>query len=111
MTEENRQLFHHGEEPNRPGYSIKELLHLSRSTVLQQRITALTSLEKCLENYSIGLYDDIFELPIEQIFFVVRFSLDENNSIPVLEMSLAALRYLFFSEFDEKCLDNLYFIG
>jgi hypothetical protein len=41
-------LHHHGEEPERPGYTLQELLKLSRSSVLQQRVVALTTLANIL---------------------------------------------------------------
>ncbi|KAL1124464.1 hypothetical protein AAG570_001090 [Ranatra chinensis] len=45
--------FHnHGEEQSRPGYTIQELIQLSRSSVLQQRVIALNTLAKILYNVS-----------------------------------------------------------
>lgn len=41
-------LHNHGEEQERPGYTIQELLQLSRSAVLQQRVIALTSLSNIM---------------------------------------------------------------
>jgi hypothetical protein len=43
-----KALHHHGEEPERPGYTLQELLKLSRSSVLQQRVLALTTLANIL---------------------------------------------------------------
>lgn len=37
-------LHHHGNEPNKSGYTILELIHLSKSTVLPQRIIAFQTL-------------------------------------------------------------------
>lgn len=37
-------LHHHGDEPERPGYTLQELMQLSRSSMLQQRITAISTL-------------------------------------------------------------------
>jgi hypothetical protein len=42
-------LHHHGEEPERPGYTLQELLKLSRSSVQQQRVLALTTLANILD--------------------------------------------------------------
>lgn len=44
-----RGLYHHGEEPHRPGYTIEELYQLSRSSIPRQRITALNTLASILE--------------------------------------------------------------
>lgn len=41
-------LYHHGEEPHRPGYTLQEIIQLSRSSVLQQRTTALYTLANIL---------------------------------------------------------------
>ena len=39
-------LFHHGEEESRAGYSLGELLHLAQSTVLAQRVLAVSVLAR-----------------------------------------------------------------
>jgi hypothetical protein len=41
-------LYHHGDEADRPGYTMRELLHLVRSTVMSQRTLALQVLAKVL---------------------------------------------------------------
>ncbi|ORY33039.1 hypothetical protein BCR39DRAFT_520876 [Naematelia encephala] len=43
-------LHHHGDEPDQAGYSMEEILHLCRSTVIAQRITMLGVLAKVLEH-------------------------------------------------------------
>lgn len=45
----NAGLNHHGEDPDRPGYTIQELLELTRSAVIQQRLIALKSLGAVIE--------------------------------------------------------------
>lgn len=50
-------LHHHGEEPERPGYSLQELLQLSRSAAQQQRCAALKTLANIMEKTHLGLYD------------------------------------------------------
>eukprot|EP00943_MAST-04B_sp_MAST-4B-sp1_P009217 g9217.t1 len=42
-------LYHHGEDPDEPGYTFSELLHLSRSVVTAQRLTALRAVSYILE--------------------------------------------------------------
>jgi hypothetical protein len=42
-------LHHHGEEPERAGYTLQELLKLSRSSLQQQRVLALTTLANILD--------------------------------------------------------------
>lgn len=77
-----------------------------RSSVLQQKILALNTIANILSLYSTGVYDDIIDLPLEQIFFVIRFCLDDNTPA-VLNASIKAMRNLFFSQVDETCLDSL----
>ncbi|KAJ8961047.1 hypothetical protein NQ314_005976 [Rhamnusium bicolor] len=106
INEKNRILYHHGEDPGRPGYTLQELFQLSRSSVIQQKIIALNCIANILSLNSTGIYDDIIDIPIEQIFFVVRFCLDDNTPT-VLNASIKAMRNLIFSQIDETCLDSL----
>lgn len=46
--EVNQGLHHHGDEPERPGYTLQELMQLSRSSVQQQRIMGLNTLGNIL---------------------------------------------------------------
>ncbi|CAG9862069.1 unnamed protein product [Phyllotreta striolata] len=110
INEKNRLLYHHGEDPGRPGYTLQELLQLSRSSVLQQKIIALNSIANILSLNSSGIYDDIIDLPLEQIFFVIRFCLDDNTP-SILNASVKAMRNLVYSEIDETCLDGLLGFG
>ncbi|GLD99772.1 hypothetical protein PINS_up008500 [Pythium insidiosum] len=41
-------LYHHGDDPDAPGYTMDELLHLARSTVASQRAMALVTISKVL---------------------------------------------------------------
>jgi hypothetical protein len=50
-------LHHHGEEPERPGYTLQELLKISRSSVLQQRVLALTTLANILDKVMSSTYE------------------------------------------------------
>ncbi|KAJ3642874.1 hypothetical protein Zmor_025623 [Zophobas morio] len=110
ITEKSRVLYHHGDEAGRPGYTLQELFQLSRSNVIQQKIVALNTIANILELQSTGVYDDVIELPIEQIFFVLRFCLDDNTPA-VLNAAIKAMRNLFSSKVDETCLDCLLGFG
>ncbi|XP_026313425.1 RNA polymerase II-associated protein 1 [Hyposmocoma kahamanoa] len=105
-TENTKTLFHHGEEPHRPGYSLTELFELSRSTITQQRVMALNTLAGVLEYYSAGTYKDVLEIPLSKFFFVIRIAMDENKTI-ILEPALKAMRNLLYNRIDEACLDAL----
>ncbi|GBP23875.1 RNA polymerase II-associated protein 1 [Eumeta japonica] len=103
-SEKTKTLFHHGEEPHRPGYSFSELFELTRSTIPQQRVIALNTIAGILEYYMSGIYKDIVDIPLSKILFVVRFAMDENIVI-ILEPALKAMRNLLFNRIDEACLD------
>ncbi|XP_026501321.2 RNA polymerase II-associated protein 1 [Vanessa tameamea] len=105
-TDKTKTLFHHGEEPHRPGYTLMELFELSRSTIIQQRATALNTIAGILEYHSIGIYKDIIGIPLSKMFFIIRIAIDENKLI-LLEPALKAMRNLLFNRIDEACLDAL----
>ncbi|XP_065203024.1 RNA polymerase II-associated protein 1 [Planococcus citri] len=85
-------LYHHGDEPHRPGYTIEELYQLSRSSIIRQRIVALNTLAAILEKeYILADYlatPLLKQLVESQIFLILRFSLDER----LRTVYLAALR-------------------
>ena len=60
----DKGLHHHGEEPERPGYSLQELLQLSRSAAQQQRCTALATLANIFEKTHLGWYDRALQPPL-----------------------------------------------
>ncbi|KAG5861095.1 RNA polymerase II-associated protein 1, partial [Gonioctena quinquepunctata] len=80
------------------------------SSVIQQKILALNSIANILSLNSTGVYDEIIEIPIEQMFFVIRFCLDDNTP-GVLNASIKAMRNLIFSQVDETCVDSLLGFG
>lgn len=54
----DKGLHHHGEEPERPGYSLQELLQLTRSSSQQQRCSALATIANILEKTQKGWYEN-----------------------------------------------------
>ncbi|XP_011643526.2 RNA polymerase II-associated protein 1-like [Pogonomyrmex barbatus] len=109
----DKGLYHHGEEPERPGYSLQELLQLSRSSTQQQRCTALITLANIMEKTRSGCYDKVLQpapliaLSQKNILLLLRFSLDDS-SVAVVTATLQALRAFLVSEADELCLDRLH---
>lgn len=105
-----KSLYHHGDEPERPGYTIQELYQLSRSTVLQQRILALNTIANIIRKTKLGYYDFCFDgfllhkLMESDLFLLLRFSIDENALIPA---AINCLRRLLYNDTDEYCLDKL----
>ncbi|XP_030763871.1 RNA polymerase II-associated protein 1 isoform X2 [Sitophilus oryzae] len=110
IDESNRHLYHHGDEPDRPGYTLQELLLLTRSNVVQQKVIALNTLANILSLDQTGIYDSVIDIPIEQVFFVIRFCLDDNTP-SVLNSAIKALRNLVYYQIDDTCLDNLMSFG
>lgn len=101
------ELFLHGDDAHRPGYTMQELFRLARSTVMQQRLSALSSIGGILSIYNQGYYDGIFELPISKIFFLLRYAFDDNTSA-MLEVTAKALATLLYNETDEILLDTTF---
>lgn len=104
---DDRELYLHGDEPFRPGYTLPEFFRLARSKVMQQRISAFKAIGGILNIYNQGFYDDILDLPISKIFFLLRFGLDEN-ALSTLEVCSRALSALFYNDTDETVLDFIY---
>lgn len=105
-TESTKSLFQHGDEPHRPGYTLSELIELSRSSITQQRVMALNTIAGILEYNSVGTYKGILEIPLTKVFFTIRYAIDENKVI-LLEPALKAMRNLIFNRIDEASLDAL----
>lgn len=101
------ELFLHGDDAHRPGYTLQELFRLARSSVIQQRLSALGSIGGILSIYNQGYYDGIFELPISKIFFLLRYAFDDNTSA-MLEVTAKALATLLYNEADEILLDTTF---
>ncbi|KAL9929060.1 RNA polymerase II-associated protein 1 [Glossina fuscipes fuscipes] len=104
---EERELYLHGDEPQRPGYTLQELFRLARSHIIQQRISAFSAIAGMLSIYQQGFYDETLDLPITKIFFLLRFGFDDNNPA-ILEVVAKALAFLFYNETDEFLLDFCY---
>ena len=52
----HKGLYHHGDQPDKPGYTIQELIHLSKSTFMSQRAMAFQTLARILKN----IYSEVF---------------------------------------------------
>ncbi|XP_053660448.1 RNA polymerase II-associated protein 1 [Anopheles marshallii] len=104
---DDRELYLHGEDAQRPGYTLQELFRLARSNVLQQRISALGAIAGMLNIMNQGFYDGVLELPFSKVFFFLRFALDENTP-SVVEVASRALASLFYNDTDEILLDSVF---
>lgn len=104
---DDRELYLHGSDPHRPGYSLQEFFRLARSNVLQQRVASLNAIAGIIDIYNQGYYDGILELPLSKIFFFVRLAMDQNTPV-IVEASSRALSNLFYNSTDETLLDLTY---
>uniref|UniRef100_A0A146L171 RNA polymerase II-associated protein 1 n=1 Tax=Lygus hesperus TaxID=30085 RepID=A0A146L171_LYGHE len=105
-----RGLHNHGEEQERPGYTLQELMQLSRSAVLQQRVIALTTISNILANaskYEAAFLEPILPILLEaDMYLLLRFSLDDPSQRVVMA-SAGAICNLVVNHGDEVCLDLL----
>uniref|UniRef100_A0A3Q1JYV1 RNA polymerase II associated protein 1 n=1 Tax=Anabas testudineus TaxID=64144 RepID=A0A3Q1JYV1_ANATE len=103
-------LHHHGEEPERAGYSLQELFLLSRSQVIQQRSLALSTLANILTKARAGEYLSVLKGSVMStlldagLLFLLRFALDDSVE-GVMSAAVHALKALLVCEEEEECLD------
>ena len=107
-------LHHHGDEPSRAGYSIEELLMLSRSTNTQQKVIAINTLCKVILQFKRGYFDAglldqniIDKLTEHDFVLILRTSLDDTVE-SIRECALSCLRQLLDNQYDELVLDKEY---
>nr|XP_061798928.1 RNA polymerase II-associated protein 1-like [Nerophis lumbriciformis] len=103
-------LHHHGDEPERAGYSLQELFLLSRSQLIQQRSLALSTLGNILSKARAGDYHSSLQgsmlatLLDAGLVFLLRFALDDGVE-GVMAATVQALKALLVCAEDEECLD------
>ncbi|TWW72065.1 RNA polymerase II-associated protein 1 [Takifugu flavidus] len=106
-------LHHHGEEPERAGYSLQELFMLSRSQFNQQRMLALSTLANILskaraEGYTSVLKGSVLSVLLDAgLLFLLRFALDDSVE-GVMSAAVHALRAFLVCAEDEECLDSTF---
>ena len=107
-------LHHHGDEPNRAGYSLDELLMLCRSTNIQQKVIAFNTICKIILQYKRGYFDAahldqniIDKLREHDFVLILRTSLDDAVEL-IRESALSCLRQLLDNQYDELMLDKEY---
>lgn len=109
----NVGLHHHGDEPERSGYTLEELFHLARSTNNQQRTLALQTLSCILQKIRRGELDALVQSPVlpalidAGVMFLLRWALDDTVEMAV-SATLSALCNLLVCEADETSLDRVF---
>lgn len=109
----NIGLHHHGDEPERPGYTLEELFHLARSTNKQQRTLALQTLSNILNKVRNGELEALVQSPVlpavidAGVMFLLRWALDDSVDM-VVSATVAALCNLLVCDADDKSLDRVF---
>ena len=129
-------LHHHGDEPDRPGYTLEELLTLARSINPKQRSIAFDTLSNIIQKSKEGRYDFCFgtklqtntendndikeshinvlvELLEADIVTLLRLTIDESahTSALVLDSSINCLAQIIDNQVEEIALDKQFFVS
>ena len=129
-------LHHHGDEPDRPGYTLEELLTLARSMNPKQRSIAFDTLSNITQKSKEGRYDFCFgtkpetntenendireshinvlvELLDADIVTLLRLTIDESahTSALVLDSSINCLAQIIDNQGEEIALDKQFFVS
>ena len=108
-------LHHHGDDPDRPGYTINELLTLLHSEIPSQRILSLQVIGNIMEINHKGSFDLCFTFPLAKELFentslllIVRKCLDDKSET-LITAGIHCLHGLICNnEIDEIILDRIY---
>ncbi|KAL3875002.1 hypothetical protein ACJMK2_037944 [Sinanodonta woodiana] len=106
-------LHHHGEEPERAGYTLEELFLLSRSSNVQQRTLALQTLGRVIQKAKDGSLDQLIQTPIlpsildAGVVFLLRWALDDSVDAVVVS-AIAGLSSLLVNQADEMALNQVF---
>ncbi|KAJ3034472.1 RNA polymerase II associated protein 1, partial [Rhizophlyctis rosea] len=93
-------LHHHGDDPDLAGYTLDELLHLSRSTVPNQRVISLRTLAIVVERayklgYGVERSREIFDqLRQKNLLLNVRVAMDQSHGTVVTSALEVLVAYL-----------------
>ncbi|KFD62672.1 hypothetical protein M514_03782 [Trichuris suis] len=103
-------LHHHGDEPHRPGYNLKELLCLSRSALLNQRLLSVSTLAKIVQKAASALFKNTAYLPLfdelksENAIVLIRLCFDDRAGA-MLSACLRFFEALICRPSEEELLD------
>lgn len=109
----NIGLHHHGDEPERPGYTLEELFHLARSTNNQQRTLALQTLSNIISKVRSEELEALVQSPVlpalidAGVMFLLRWALDDTVEM-VVSAAVSALCNLLVCDADEASLDRVF---
>ncbi|KAK2152507.1 hypothetical protein LSH36_326g02070 [Paralvinella palmiformis] len=104
-------LHHHADEPERGGYTLGELFHLSRSANIQQRALALNILAKVTRKAREGRFHGCVSAALVPamveggLVFILRWALDDKTD-NTMTAAVNALHALLVIPADELGLDR-----
>lgn len=110
-------LHHHGDEADRPGYTVNELFMYLQSSFPSQKQIALKVFEKIISKAHLGLYDACFNANLTEyllkdtpLVLVVRTCLDDTGE-SVWKTAISTLKALICNTiYDELFLDRGYLL-
>lgn len=83
-----------------PRLNLQDMFALSCEPEIPLRQAAFQAIIGVLDYSQKGYYDNIFDLPLKNIFFLFRYAMDENIA-SIIELSAIGVALLFYHESDE----------
>ncbi|XP_047132220.1 RNA polymerase II-associated protein 1 isoform X1 [Hydra vulgaris] len=119
LVKENNQptysgLYHHGDDPSLPGYTLLELFHMVRSNFSQQRIFGLKLLTKVIEKYYQQefygkLSTDLLAQCLDAgLLFLLRWSIDDHSE-PIYSAAVATLSQILYVKSEQEFVQKFLF--
>ncbi|GFR83261.1 RNA polymerase II-associated protein 1 [Elysia marginata] len=108
----NMGLHHHGEEPERAGYTLEEIFQLTRSSNLQQKTFAFHTLAKVISKAKSGKLSEKVQSPIIPtilsggVLMLLRWGLDDS-AVAVVAAAVDALHALLWNPLDEALVHRM----
>ncbi|GAV08161.1 hypothetical protein RvY_17893-2 [Ramazzottius varieornatus] len=105
-------LHHHGADPEKPGYTLVEILTLLQSSSPPQKLWALKTFSAILHKAKHSLYDEylsgslLAKMVDEDMILPLRFLLD-STSLPLIAAALTALESLLVNDIDEFVMEEI----
>lgn len=106
-------LHHHGNEPERAGYTMEELFLLARSTNVQQRVIALNTMARIFYKARRGEFSMLVQSAVLPAVlngggvFLLRWAMDDTIDM-VMTAAVWALHNLIVNPADELALDQVF---
>ncbi|OQV23039.1 putative RNA polymerase II-associated protein 1 [Hypsibius exemplaris] len=105
-------LHHHGDDPEKPGYTLDEIFTLLQSSSHPQKLWALGTLTAILHQAKLSVYDEYLEASLlgkmvqEDMILALRHLLD-HGSVAIVSATLRTIEALLVNDVDEFMTDQL----